>query len=272
MATDSFDIGIVTDEVSRVLSDALEWCETWGISRFELREGETQRFPDFTRDEINSIEALLQRGGIITAVSPGILKGHVEDEARLRDEIEKTLPRSLDLAARFACPTLIVFGFERYAGEPDRNRIKVLRAFERVAEAAIEANMTVAIENEPNFWIDQPEETAALLEEIGHPALKVNWDPANLQWGGIQPTYEHFLHLQPHLANLHVKDYNPGNPERLWPPVGQGQVVWPDILSWAIKESNLPHATLETHSEPPVESSRESLAFLRDTVAEIQAG
>lgn len=272
MQNDVLDLAIVTDEISRNVEEALEAAAAWGIARFELREGEGARFPFFTSEELQRVEAAVAQGARITAVSPGILKGHVEDERRLQDEIAEVLPRSIDLAQHLGCPAVIVFGFERYAGEPESNRVRVLRAFERVAEAAADAGLIVAAENEPNFWIDQPEASAALLDELGHPAMKLNWDPANLYWGGTLPTYEGFSHVRPHLANLHVKDYDPDDAEAPWKPVGQGGTPWPEIVGWVIHETALPHISLETHCEPLRASSQASVEALRAMIdAEMQS-
>ncbi|HMB94261.1 MAG TPA: sugar phosphate isomerase/epimerase [Rhodothermales bacterium] len=265
-----FHIGVITDEVSRNLEEALATSTAWGLSRFELREGEERRFPFFSADEIQLVEGVMRRGAQITAVSPGILKAHADDEATVREELENTLPRAIDMAGRFDCPLLIVFGFERYEGEPDGNRVRVLKAFEQVAEAAAEAGMIAAIENEPNFWIDRPAEIVSLLEELGHPALKINWDPANLRWGGQEPTHDDFEMLKPHIANVHVKDYTPDNPDAPWVPVGQGVLDWETILGWIIEETNLPHATMETHCVPLLEKSRESLDRIEEIVAAVQ--
>lgn len=257
------EIGVVTDEVSRELREALEISTRWGLSRFELREGGTARFPFFNPDEVRAVEESIRAGSRITAVSPGILKGHADDEGRLRRELDEVLPKALELGARFETPMLIVFGFERYPHEPDSNRTRTLRIFERVAEAAAEAGMVTAIENEPGFWINDAAGTAALLEELGHPALKANWDPANLHWGGHLPTYEDFAVLRPHIANLHIKDYYPEDAEMPWRPVGDGSTPWPEILSWIARESDLVHVTLETHCAPLEESSRRSVEALR---------
>lgn len=262
------DIGIVTDEVMRDVAKALEMGAAWGLSRFELREGARKRFPYFTAEEIRATEAAMQQGHQITAVSPGILKGHVEDKKHREHELNEVLPRAIDLARHVESPVLIVFGFARYDGEPEQNRLLVLRAFERVAEAAAEADLTVAVENEPRFWIDRPAETAALIEELGHPSFKVNWDPANLYWGGTLPTYEAFCTLRPHLANVHVKDYAPDNLEEPWQPLGRGQTPWNEILAWMVAETDLAHVTLETHCEPLITRSKESLDALRALLAE----
>ena len=259
----SIDIGILTDEASSDLSEAFELCTQWGITRFELREGAEARFPNFRPDEVRRVEEALSGGARITAVSPGICKGAADDEERLRRELDDVLPRSLDLATRFRCPLLIVFGFQRFEREPAGNRLRAQQVFGRIADAASEAGMVVAVENEPNFWVDRPRETADLLREIGHPALKANWDPANLIWGGYTPSHEDFLELREWIANLHVKDYAPSNPDKLWPPVGQGEIPWPEILSWIANETALEHVTLETHCLPKAESSLASLVAMR---------
>lgn len=257
----------MTDEVSRTLAEALELAEAWGLTRFELREGGQARFPAFTLDEVAALEAARARGARITAVSPGLLKGPLGDEAKLRRELDDTLPRSVELAVRLGCPLLIVFGFERADGETERDRAAVLRAFERAAEAAAEAGLRVAVENEPHFWADRPPDVAALIEELGHPAFGANWDPANQHWGGHRPTYDDFQTIRPYLFNLHVKDYYPDDPAAPWRPVGQGVTPWSDLLAWAHAETRLAHVTLETHCLPLAESSRQSLDWMRERLA-----
>ncbi len=262
-------IGAVTDEISRDLEEALAVASGWGIERFELREGGTARFPRLTPREIGLVEDQVRAGARITSVSPGILKGSASDAKRTEAELTSTLPASIELAQRFGCPTLNVFGFERAADEPLSNRLVVMRTFERVAEAAAEAGMTVTVENEPGFWIDTPAETAAMFDEIGHPALRANWDPANLQWGGVMPDYEGFSAVRPFLAGVHVKDFTPDDAEAPWRPVGEGIVPWRDLLTWIVEETDLPHVTLETHCVPLLESSARSLEALRTLISDI---
>ena len=271
METRKIDTGIVTDEVARNLAEALELCASWDLARFEVREGSEGRFPFFTANEIGLLEAAMRRGGCITAVSPGLLKGHVEDKKRLDHELGDVLPRAIDLAVHLECPLLIVFGCAHYDGEPASNRVQVLRAFERVAEAAAGAGLMVAVENEPDFWIDRPADSVSLLDELDHPSMRLNWDPANLHWGGLTPSYDAFTLLRPYLANLHVKDFTPDDPDVPWRALGQGITPWRDILAWIRAETDLAHVTLETHCEPLVENSRISLEALRAMLEEEDA-
>ena len=259
----SLAIGVVTDEVSRVLPEALDVARSWGLTRFELREGQQRRFPYFALDEIAAVEGALRDGAQATAVSPGIFKGHVDDEARLRQELDEILPRAIERAVQFACPLVIVFGFERYRGEPEANRTRAMKAWEKAAQQAAEAGLRVAIENEPNFWIDRPATSVKLLGEISHPALRLNWDAANVHWGGRRPTSADVETVQPYLANVHVKDFSPDQPEAPWVPIGDGATPWAELFGAIARKTDLAHVTLETHCEPLKENSRRSLEAMR---------
>jgi sugar phosphate isomerase/epimerase len=147
----------------------------------------------------------------------------------------------------------------------------VLKAFEAAAEAAAAAGMTVAVENEPGFWVDTPAASARLVDALGHPALRLNWDPANLHWGGQRPTREGFEAVRPLLGNLHVKDYTPDDADVPWRPVGEGVTPWEDILSWVAADGGLAHVTLETHCQPRIEASRKSLEALRRLIRAAEA-
>src|SRR5690606_37998891 len=114
----------------------------------------------------------------------------------------------------------------------------------------------------PNFWIDGPEGSVALLEEIGHPGIRLNWDPANRIWGGSTVTRDDFDVLKPLIANIHVKDFDPADPAAPWVPVGSGTIDWAEILSWVMEARtelrDLEHVTLETHCADGIEASRKS--------------
>jgi sugar phosphate isomerase/epimerase len=262
--TRSVDVGIVSDEISRNLEESLDYCDRWGIRRIELREGSEARFPAFTARELELVETALRAGTKVTAVSPGILKCNAADEGAIRVDLERKLPQSVELAQRFGCPIVIAFGFEKADNEPDANRLKAMRAFERAAELCDGAGLTLAIENEPNFWVDDAEEEAALFEEIDHPRLGANWDPCNSHWGGVIPTYEGFSALKIYIVNVHVKDLDPGDPEMPWRAVGEGETPWDVFLPWVVNETEVPHVTIETHGGDLVRNSKVSLDRLRE--------
>ncbi|MEM8485900.1 MAG: sugar phosphate isomerase/epimerase [Bacteroidota bacterium] len=258
----ALEIGIVSDEITRDLGEALDRAADWGIQRFELREGKERRFPFFTDEEIHLVDHALLAGTKITAVSPGIFKGNVEEAVQRKREIEDVFPRTVELAQRFGCKTVIAFAFDGCDNAP-ANRLHVLRAFEQIAEQAAAADLVVAFENEPAFWIDRPDSSVALLEEIGHPALRINWDPANLHWSGQKPDAEAFAILAPYLVNVHVKDYTPDDEAEPWCPLGEGIVPWATLLPDLAGHKKIKHLTIETHCKPLVRNSEASVEALR---------
>jgi len=261
-------VGVVTDEVSMDVGEALDVSREWGIDHFELRGAAGGRFPDYRVEEIRRVEEAVHDGATITAVSPGILKGSLADTKRIDHELGDVLPRTLEAARRLDCSHVIVFGLQRAESPGDAARTQVLRYFERAAEAVAAADMTVSIENEPDFWVDTPERSAQLVEAVDHPALGLNWDPANLHWGGRRPTRSDFESIRPHLMNLHVKDYTPDDPDVPWRPLGEGVTPWADLLRWVGADTDLSHVTLETHYTPRIEASRSSLTALRRLLAD----
>jgi sugar phosphate isomerase/epimerase len=193
----------------------------------------------------------------------------VEDTDVVEREIEEVLPRVLETAARLECRRIVVFGFERQGGEAEEGRARAMRAFERCAERCKAAGAEALIENEPAFWVDRPAEEARLLEEVGHPALGANWDPANAVWGGADLNRAAFEKLAPFIRNVHVKDYTPDDEDTPWRPLGEGVMAWPDILRWVAEETNLEHVVLETHCKPLVENTHRSLRALREMLGTI---
>lgn len=269
------NIGVVTDEISRDLGEALGYAAEWGISLIELREGARRRFPFFEAGEVDAVEEAMASGTRVTAVSPGIFKQSAADEAETKSELADTLPRAIELAARFSCPTMIAFGFEKVGATTAGERIAAQRAFEAAAELTTAAGMTLAIENEPNFWIDGPAESVALVEEIGHPGIRFNWDPANRIWGGESVTRDDFDTLKPLISNIHVKDFDPADSAAPWVPVGFGIIDWAEILGWVTEArgdlNGLAHITLETHCADGIEASRKSYEKLTELLAEVSA-
>lgn len=232
MPVNRFDIAVPTDAIALDPARAFEQGGAWGLRRYALRRAASGPFPYFSRSDLHVVEDAVAAGNVITTVVCGILKGPVEDRERLVPDVERVLPLALERAQQFDCGRVAVHGFERYPGEPDANRLLVLRAFERVAEAADAAGLVLTVTNEPGFWVDRPKETAALLAELGHPALRVRWDPAAAVQSGHRIGEADVEALQPYLSEVLVRDGSQTDAGFVWKPLGEGQVPWPEILHW----------------------------------------
>ncbi len=280
------EIAVVTDEVADTLAGALAFARREGIRRLELREEwGAGRFPAFSPAAFDALADARADGMVITAVSPGVFKAPVADGARLAHELADTLPRTVEAAARVGAATVIVFGIERpplradgTRGD-DGDRARVIDLLRTAVDVAAQAGLVLAVENEPGFWIDTPAESAALIAEaaaglpggLSRGALRLNWDPANLHWGGVTPTAADVETVRPHLGGLHVKDFYPSDPGAPWRALGEGVTPWPSILAAVVASGAVDHVTLETHTLPREDASTRSLVALRRWLADAAA-
>jgi sugar phosphate isomerase/epimerase len=79
----------------------------------------------------------------------------------------------------------------------------------------------------------------------------------------MQPDYDAFAQVQPYLANVHLKDYAPDDPAAPWRPLGRGTTPWKALMAWLVGETELGSLTIETHCEPLLDCSEESLETAR---------
>jgi sugar phosphate isomerase/epimerase len=207
-------LGIVADEIDRDFAAAVRIGKSLGLMRYEVRNLPSGRFPICDPQELDALEATIEREGIeITAISPGLFK-LTRNRADFEKEMDLIYPRSVSWAKRWKLPGLIVFGFDKSVG--------LEQASEWFSEAAGRAQtdgIVLMIEPEPICAVDTGAAAASVIKRVDSPALRINYDPGNVAWTtGLDPIGE-FDAVAPHIANVHIKDMRPG-PE--WLPAGEG--------------------------------------------------
>lgn len=278
-------ISLITDEISADPETAIELGIEWGVHDFELRGYYAQRAPLLTpyqRDRLR--ETLLRSQARIVALSPGLFKfpwppqhweafpvAAIEAELhglwktaydRAQTHLDELLPASIAYAQELGATTILAFGFHRGsypASEPPDGVLETLR---RAAELTAAAGLTLAIENESNFWADTGAHTAAMLAAINHPALRANWDPGNALEAGDTPYPDGYEHIRPYLAHVHFKDarrVEGGGYEY----AVDGDVDWASQIRLLACEGYGGFISVETHLQPKVSCARAALARLR---------
>lgn len=252
------EIAIVTDVIDPFLERALETAQAWELDRFEVRGTGAGRFPNVSAGDLRALEDARARGGRIVAAAPDVFSHPVEDRARLQPGLARVLPQSLDLAGQLGCGRVRIAGFERYPGEPDANRLLVLRAFEAAAEQADAVGLVLAVENATGYWVDAPLGAASLLAELGHPALRLAWNPAENLRGGHVPNEDDFDAIRAALVDVRARDCSPTGDDAGWKAVGQGRVPWPEIVHWLGTYTDLTGVTLDApgHAEASLDRLR----------------
>lgn len=176
-----------------------------------------------------------------------------EDEVRARAE---ALCR---LAARWgarkvrtfagAAPSLSVGPEER------RRLVEGLRMLCRVAEAH---GVALVVETHPNTLADRLASTLQLVEEVAHPALKLNFDVLHVWEGGDDPLRA-LAALRPHVAHFHLKNVRSRADLRVFDPANVYAAAGRRDGMVPLLEGALDYAPVlaEIAAEPTVEASLE---------------
>ncbi len=267
----TLDLGIVSDEISNDFAEAMRHASSWGISIMEIRLLKSGRVPNVSKEDIEEVLDYVRNGAVrIKALSPGIFKHQLSKTAQLEEELNTTLPRTIDLAKAMGASLIIVFGFERLVGEPETNRNIAIDFLRRAATIAGRAGVKLAIENEPGFWCDTGANTRTIIDVVASPALGANWDPANAYGTAEIPYPEGYEAIKERIFNVHVKDTRQGSLVQCV-PVGEGVLDWAGQLRALVHDNIVAHVTIETHCLPLIENSRRNVETLRRMLSEISA-
>lgn len=270
-AQHTLDLGIVSDEISNDFAEAMHYASSWGISLMEIRLLKSGRVPNVSKENIDEVLRYLRRSEVrITALSPGIFKHQLSKTTQLEEELNTTLPRTIDLAKILGAPLIIVFGFERVPGESETNRIIAVDFLRRAAAVAERAGVKLAIENEPGFWCDTGANTRTIIDDVASPALGANWDPANAYGTPEVPYPGGYEAIRERIFNVHVKDTKEGSLVRCV-PVGEGVVDWAGQLRALLRDNFVSHVTIETHCLPLIDNSRRNVETLKRMLSDISA-
>jgi sugar phosphate isomerase/epimerase len=256
-------LGIVSDEIAQDFPTALRHGLQWGITRYELRCLVSGRVPRVEPREIDAVVSLVKQEGVrVTALSPGMFKAHLADTATIEDELHNVLPATLDLAARLDSRMIIVFGFQREAGESPENFQRAVEYMRRAAEIVNKNGIRIAIENEPGFWCDTGKNTHTLITAVGHSALGANWDPCNAYGTDETPFPTGYEAVKNVIINVHAKDTTKGSLIQCV-PIGTGALDWKGQVQALLRDDIVKHITIETHCHPLIENSRRNAEILR---------
>jgi sugar phosphate isomerase/epimerase len=257
-------ISIVTDEISRDLGVCRAFLDEHSVRAVELRVVGEGRVPDLAPADLATLEAWAANADpAILGVSPGIFKCDVSNVPEARRHLTEILPRAIDLALDLKAAFLVAFTFENLEALPIP--VHALECLAEAAAACAGAGLPLLIENEPGFLACRGEETAALLEAVGHDNLCVNWDPANAGdlstsalSAGLRAIFSRVRHV--HVKNGRVR---PGERFPAYGRLREGDIDWPAQLALLAELGYDGFLGLETHFEPLVESSAAVLSELR---------
>lgn len=278
-------VSVVTDEISADIETALELASDWGIRCVELRGVGEQRIGSLDDYHYELLRSNLRRFGMrVCSISPGIFKipfpadssfeGHTvlrwqdrrvhEERSALRGEAERhlreLLPRSIGIALELGTSNVGVFSFNRPAST-DGTAIPryVVDYLGEAAQTARSEGATLLLENEHICWGSGAREASGIIESVGSPSLRLNWDPGNAFFAGERPYPDGYSIAKAHIAHVHMKDAVARGPDGEMAYAVRGEIDWEGQIGALLEDGYEGYVSIETHCRPKARSARETL-------------
>lgn len=281
MDTKGFKLGIITDELTTQLDEALDFISSYHLQWCELREMFGKNLMNSPKEDLDRARDLLAKHAIhVSEIASPLFKWNCPQmpakanerrdtlsAAFTEQDADKLLDQSFELARFFGTRMVRIFTYWRVE-DPAKAYPYVRDRMAKAAEVAAKAKIILNVENEHSCNVGTGKELGRLLKEVNSPSLRGVWDPGNATMLGEVPYpdgYEAVKGLFPH---MHVKDSrkNATTGKLEWAPVGGGIIDFKGQFQALHRDRYQGTMSLETHYRRPdgnkVESTRESLEGL----------
>jgi len=278
-------LGIITDEITENLEQALEFISHYSLHDCELRDMWQKNIMNLSQAQLDHAKGMIEEHHLkVTDIASPIFKYNlpqmpVRDEKRdtfradfTEADSDHLLHESFKLARFFGTHKVRIFSYWRVQ-DPDKAYPYVRDRLAKAAKLAEQNDIILILENEQECNIGTGKELGRILRDVNSPNLRGNWDPGNaaiLHEIPYPDGYEHVRGLFPH---MHIKDVKKGPGGKLeWAPVGGGFIDWKGQFEALRRDHYEGDMSLETHYRRPdgnkVESTRESLMGLFKVIKE----
>ncbi|WP_325175852.1 TIM barrel protein [Paenibacillus profundus] len=255
-------LGILTDEVSTHMDEALAWIASKGFARVELRTVDGKNVMEVPLDQLEELAAQISRLGLTVsclaspvfkcALSPSRQVAAGDTFGQAEEGVEahfSKLDQAFRLAKVLGTNRIRIFSFWR-EDNPEDYFDEIVRHLKRAAERAAQAGMLLLLENEPACNGGFAAEVAAYARAVDSAGLKVLWDPGNEAYGGREAFPAGYGHVRDVLAHVHLKDAVHINGQGVCVPIGQGNVDYVQQLQALRRDGYEGDFTMEPHVVP----------------------
>ncbi len=191
--------------------------------------------PDASAAQARALaSAAADRGTAIRSLTP-YLKELASPDPAVRAATVDGFKRAIEHAAILGATNVRVLAGAEVGPDDWEAALRVLvDTLRPLGDVAQEHGVGLNIENHDGTLADDAARSARVWRAVGHPAVGIIYDPANLVRDGKE-LYPESLTLQAEgIRVVHVKDYvfEPGWPAgRRAMPIGDGVIPWPEMLS-----------------------------------------
>ena len=286
-----FKLGIITDEISEDLGQAVDFIAGYALAYCELREIWGRNIMNLSPAELECAQELIERHSLkVSEIASPIFKYHLPEmpsphpnwsdtfqAADLTDkDTENLLERVFKLASFFRTSKVRVFSYWRVE-EPEKAYPYVRERLARAAELAAQHNITLLLENEHECNVGTGKELSRMLQDINSPYLRGMWDPCNAAWLGEVPYPDGYRWVRGLFQHMHIKDVRKDRAtgKLTYVPVGEGLIDFRGQFTALRDDGYGGTMSLETAYMRPdgnkMESTRESLEGLLKVLKSVDA-
>jgi L-ribulose-5-phosphate 3-epimerase len=282
-----FKLGIITDEISPDVEQALDFISSYSLAYCELRELWGKNIMNASQASLERAKALIEQHNLrVSDIGSPVFKYNLPEmpaRAEKRDtfhasftdpDTARLLQESFRLAKSFGTDKVRIFSYWR-VDDPEKVYANVRERLSKAAAEAEKNGILLVLENEHECNIGTGRELGRILRDIDSPNLKGNWDPGNAAMLHEVPYPDGYGEVKGLLAHVHVKDVRKDakTGKLRWAPVGGGFIDWRGQLRALLADHYEGTMSLETHYRRPdgnaLESTRESLLGLFSILKEI---
>jgi sugar phosphate isomerase/epimerase len=242
-----FTMSAFADEIDpnpQIQIDVLKKC---GVRHIELRSILKTNVLDLTDMQVSELKTLLDTEGMrLSAIGSPIGKYRVDQPF---EPHAARFERALHLCKVFGTPNIRIFSYHPPEGNDWNQAAPSWQnvAFDRLQihiDRAAKQGIRLYHENEHRIFGDSPERIRLLFEKLPSPHFRGICDPANFVFCGYDP-WQGWQATKPHIAHLHIKDWQSGAQHGSLAGEGQGRV--PEVIAEAVAMKYDGFATLEPH-------------------------
>jgi sugar phosphate isomerase/epimerase len=269
-----FKIGVVTDEISQDLSEAIEIARSWGLEHIELHSVWGRNICHLDDASLSRALNIVRKSGMTVAnIDSLTMRCHLDNDEEYAEHI-RHLMRSIEIAPLFDANIVRLFSFWKEKEIDEATWERIFEKLELPIRIAEREGVVIGFENVSSGNIGTSDDLLRLFNQFDSPNLKLIWDPGNAYAAGEPDPYPTgYERVKHRMIHVHVKDVDFIDGRRVWLPVGAGRVDYEGQIRALIKDNYQGVVALETHFRLPgdsgVKSTRQSLDGLRAIIEKV---
>jgi sugar phosphate isomerase/epimerase len=270
-----FNIGVVTDEISDDLEEAIEIAKSWELEHIELHKIWGKNICDVDEATLSKAIGMVRSSGLtVTSIDSLTLRCQLDNDEEYSQHIEHLL-KSIEIAPLFDTNVVRLFSFRKEENVEEKWD-QIFEKMELPIKIAEREGVILGFENASSMNIGTSDDLEKLFEHFDSPHLKLIWDPGNAYAAGEKsPFPDGYEKVKGKIIHVHLKDaIFDEQGKNVWKPIGQGDVDYRGQLEALHKDSYKGVIALETHctsaSGSKVEGTKESLDGLMGIIRDIE--